>query len=45
MVAEAIGVAHAAGASGQVLVRADSAYGDSVVINACLRAGVRFSFV
>ena len=45
MVAEAIGTAHAAGAAGEVLVRGDSAYGNSTVVNACLRAGARFSVV
>jgi hypothetical protein len=45
MVRDAIGTARAAGASGQLLVRGDSAYGNSTVISACLRAGVQFSFV
>jgi Transposase DDE domain group 1 len=45
MVTEAIRVARAAGASGEVLVRGDSAYGNSAVVNACLRAGARFSVV
>jgi hypothetical protein len=45
MVAEAIRTARAAGAAGQILVRGDSAYGNSAVINACLKAGARFSFV
>jgi hypothetical protein len=45
MVTEAIGVARAAGATGEVLVRGDSAYGNSAVIQACLTAKVRFSFV
>ena len=45
MVRAAIGTARAAGASGQILVRGDSAYGNSAVIAACLKAGVRFSFV
>jgi hypothetical protein len=45
MVAEAIGTARAAGATGEVLVRGDSAYGNSTVVNACVRAGARFSVV
>jgi hypothetical protein len=45
MVTEAIGVARAAGAVGEVLVRGDSAYGNSDVVHACVRAGVRFSVV
>jgi Transposase DDE domain group 1 len=45
MVRDAIGTARAAGASGDILVRGDSAYGNGAVIGACLRAGVRFSFV
>src|SRR3954447_13798910 len=45
MVRDAIGVARAAGATGEIVVRGDSAYGNSVVIGACLDAGARFSFV
>ncbi len=45
MVREAIGTARAAGASGEVLVRGDSAYGNSAVVNACIKAGARFSVV
>jgi hypothetical protein len=45
MVREAIGVARAAGASGQILVRGDSAYGNHAVVGACVKAGVRFSVV
>jgi hypothetical protein len=45
MVTEAIRTARAAGATGQILVRGDSAYGNSSVVRACLRAGVRFSVV
>ena len=45
MVAEAIRLARAAGATGEVLVRGDSAYGNSAVVNACRRAGARFSLV
>ena len=43
MVADAIRTARAAGATGEVLVRGDSAYGTSVVANACRKAGARFS--
>jgi hypothetical protein len=39
MVREAIGVARAAGATGEILVRGDSAYGNSAVVNACIKAG------
>ncbi len=45
MVTEAIRTTRAAGAIGEILVRGDSAYGNSTVINACLKAGARFSFV
>lgn len=45
MVTEAIGTARRAGASGEILVRGDSAYGSSDVVAACLNAGVRFSLV
>ncbi|MGH9252198.1 MAG: IS1380 family transposase [Acidimicrobiales bacterium] len=45
MVREAIGTARAAGASGELLVRGDSAYGNSAVVGACLSAGARFSVV
>jgi len=45
MVREAITTARAAGASGEILVRGDSAYGISAVVLACLRARVRFSVV
>jgi Transposase DDE domain group 1 len=45
MVGEAIATARAAGALGQILVRGDSAYGTSDVVNACLKAGVMFSVV
>lgn len=40
---EALTTARAAGASGEVLVRADSAFYSAAVIGACLRAGARFS--
>ena len=45
MVTDAVRTARAAGATGQILVRGDSAYGNSTVIAACVNAGVRFSFV
>ncbi|HZW43585.1 MAG TPA: IS1380 family transposase [Dermatophilaceae bacterium] len=45
MATEAITTARAAGATGEVLVRGDSAYGISPVVRACLRAGARFSLV
>jgi Transposase DDE domain group 1 len=45
MVTEAVKTARAAGATGKILVRGDSAYGTSAVVTACLRAGVQFSFV
>jgi Transposase DDE domain group 1 len=45
MVADAIRTARAAGATGEVLVRGDAAYGSRAVIRACLRAGARFSVV
>jgi hypothetical protein len=45
MVREAIATARAAGANGQILLRGDSAYGNSAVVGACVQAGVRFSVV
>jgi DDE family transposase len=45
MVAQAISTARAAGASGQILVRGDSAYGSRNVVRSCLRAGAQFSLV
>jgi len=45
MVTEAVNTARAAGATGQILVRGDSAYGTSAVARAALKAGVRFSLV
>jgi hypothetical protein len=45
MVTQAIGTARAAGASGQILVRGDSAYGSRAVITACVRHGAQFSLV
>jgi hypothetical protein len=43
MVREAIGTARAAGATGEILLRGDSAYGTSAVVGACVKAGVWFS--
>lgn len=45
MVAQAIGTARAAGATGSILVRGDSAYGNRKVVRTCLRAGATFSLV
>ena len=45
MVAQAIATARAAGVTGQILVRGDSAYGTRAVVAACGRAGVQFSLV
>ena len=45
MIAQAIATARAAGVSGEILVRGDSAYGTSTVVAACRRAGARFSLV
>src|SRR5918994_2618664 len=43
LVAEALGVARACGAVGQVLVRADSAFCSTAVLGACRRAAATFS--
>jgi hypothetical protein len=45
MVAQAIGTARAAGASGPILVRGDSAYGNRAVVAACVRHNAQFSLV
>jgi hypothetical protein len=45
MVAQAIATARAAGATGTILVRGDSAYGSRAVVRACLRAKAQFSLV
>jgi Transposase DDE domain group 1 len=45
MVAQAIATARAAGVSGSILVRGDSAYGNRTVVNACRRANAQFSLV
>ncbi len=45
MVTEAVATARAAGATGEILVRGDSAYGTRSVVGACVKAKVRFSVV
>jgi hypothetical protein len=45
MIAEAIRTARAVGATGEILVRGDSAYGNAAVVTACLKAEVSFSVV
>jgi len=45
MIAQAIATARAAGITGQILVRGDSAYGTRAVIGAARRAGAQFSLV
>ena len=45
MIAQAISVARAAGATGAILVRGDSAYGSRAVVGACVRHDVEFSLV
>lgn len=45
MVVQAITTARAAGATGTIVVRGDSAYGTGPVARACRRAGARFSLV
>jgi hypothetical protein len=45
MVAQAIRTARSAGARGEILVRGDSAYGNSAVVASCVQAGTRFSLV
>jgi len=45
MIAQAIVTARAAGVTGQILVRADSAYASTSVVGACARAGAYFSLV
>lgn len=44
-VTEAVGTAREAGCHGEIMVRGDSAYGNSQVVAACRRAGARFSLV
>ena len=43
LVKQAIATARAAGASGQIIVRADSAFGSGAVVSACRTAGARYS--
>src|SRR4029453_3516436 len=45
MVAQALTAARAAGVSGQIIVRGDSAYGSRAVIQVCRRYGAVFSLV
>ncbi len=45
MVAHAVATARAAGVTGQILVRGDSAYGTRAVVRACRRTGAQFSLV
>ncbi len=45
MDAQAIATARAAGATGRILVRGDSAYGSRAVVRACVRGRVEFSLV
>ena len=45
MIAQAITAARAAGVSGLITVRADSAYGNRAVIRVCRRYGAVFSLV
>lgn len=45
MVKDAIRTTRACGATGKILVRGDSAFGTSAVVNACIDAGVEFSVV
>ena len=45
MVAQAIRTARDCGASGKILVRGDSAYGNRKVVRSCRRAGAQFSVV
>ena len=45
MVAQAIATARAAGVTGQILVRGDSAYGNRAVVRACRRGNAEFSLV
>jgi hypothetical protein len=45
MIAQAVAAARGAGVTGAILVRGDSAYGNSTVVVACRRAGARFSLV
>lgn len=45
MITQAVPAAREAGVTGQILMRGDSAYGNSTVVGACRRAGSQFSLV
>jgi hypothetical protein len=45
MVAQAIATARTASATGKILVRGDSAYGNRAVVRACRRGNAEFSLV
>jgi Transposase DDE domain group 1 len=45
MIAQAIATTRAAGLTGEIMVRGDSAFGSRAVIGACHRGGARFSLV
>ena len=45
MIAQAIATARAAGATGKILFRGDSAYGNRAVVRACVRGKAEFSLV
>lgn len=45
MIAQAVKTVRMAGARGTIVVRGDSAYGNSRVVRACIKACVEFSFV
>ncbi|MET4046689.1 hypothetical protein ABIB34_000432 [Rhodococcus sp. UYP5] len=45
MIPHAIATARMAGATGKIMVRGDSAYGNNRVVRTCTDAGVEFSFV
>ena len=45
MISQAISTARAAGATGTILVRGDSAYGTRAVVRACMRHNAQFSLV
>ena len=45
MVAQALQTARAAGVTGQIIVRGDTAYGSRAVVRVCRRSGAVFSLV
>ena len=45
MIAQAVNTARAAGVTGQILVRGDSAYGNGVVVTACQRSAGRLTLL